>query len=96
MLPEQVKEVAARIGQFYLDKNKGDYKVTENEITDLCIASIDMANSEVTIVTGRPGLLIGSRGKNIEALEKYLNMRIKIVEDVDPLWAYLIPQREYY
>ena len=96
MLSQEVKDVAERIGQYYLEKNHGDYASTELEITSLHISEIQVDNSlahsiAISITTARPGLLIGKRGTNIDALEKYLNTKVKIIEDKDPLHSYLIP-----
>ena len=91
MLPNKVKEAAASIGQFYLKKNNQDYQKTETEILNLHISKIEVNEDNVTITTARPGLLIGSKGTNIGNLEKYLNTKIKILEEKDPLNSYLIP-----
>ena len=94
-IPEEVKDVAQNIGQFYLKKNNGDYKATAQEILALRISKIEVANSEISITTGRPGLLIGKRGTTIDALSQHLKVKIKIFEDVDHLSFYLIPCEEW-
>lgn len=91
MLSEEVKDVASRIGQFYLEKNHGDYKAAEKEITDLRISEITVVNNIASITTARPGLLIGKKGTNIDALNKYLQAEIRIIEDKVPLCYFLIP-----
>jgi ribosomal protein S3 len=48
-------------------------------------------SASITITTERPGILIGKRGTNIDALEKFLGTKVKIIEDQDPLYHYLIP-----
>lgn len=100
MFSEKVKEIARNIGQFYLQKNNGDYVATEKEILRLQIKNIEFLIREnpkgeqireAVITAGRVGLLIGRRGTNIDALEKHLGMKVKIMEDTDPLESYLIP-----
>jgi predicted PilT family ATPase len=75
------REPAMKIGQFYLDKNNGDYKKTvEEEIPFLGITDVQEDAESITIFTSRPGKIIGRRGENIDALEKYLGKKIKVVE----------------
>lgn len=92
-ISEQIKEIANLIGDFYLNKNKGDYQkaakeIYELQITDLC----RLVDNIVVITTGRPGLLIGKKGDNIFALIDWLKRPIKIQEAEDSLLDYLIPQ----
>lgn len=94
-ISEEVKDVARDIGQFYLKKNNGDYKATAQEVLALRISKIEVANGEVSITTGRPGLLIGKRGTNIDALSHHLKVKIKIIEDIDHLSFYLVPYEEW-
>lgn len=100
MFSEKVKEIAKSIGQFYLQKNNGDYIATEKEVLRLQIKKIEFLIREnpageqiheAIITAGRVGLLIGKRGTNIDALTKHLGMKVKIMEDNDPLESYLIP-----
>lgn len=97
-LPDKVREVASRIGAFYLQKNSGDYKATELEIMKLRISKIDVDDRlphsvSIAITTARPGLLIGKRGQNIDALTSFLGTNVKVIEDRDPLSAWLIPDQ---
>ncbi len=99
MLPENVHEAAMKIGVFYLQKNNGDYKKTEEEISKLQISKIEvddtLPNSVViSITTARPGMLIGRRGQNIDELTQYMGTKIKILEEKDPLSSWLIPSPE--
>ena len=84
------KRIARDIGLFCFKK---DESVTNalNElkllnITDLAVEDMD-DDIRVTITLGRPGLLIGCNGTNIEALQKYLSeknektVKIHIVEN---------------
>ena len=90
-LSEEVKEAAAAIGAFYLQKNNGDYIATEKEITAMRISKIEVIKKAIHITVARPGLLIGKRGTNIDALETFLDTKIHIIEELDPLYNYLIP-----
>lgn len=99
MIPDNVREVASRIGAFYLQKNNGDFKATEAEILKLQISNISVDDKlprsvSIAITTARPGLLIGKRGQNIDALSKFLGTEVKVIEDRDPLIAWLVPQHE--
>ena len=92
MLSDAVKETATKIGQFYLEKNNGDFKATEIEINRTHITQIDVTCDAISIYTERPGVLIGKYGENILALEKFLNIKLCIIEEDDALSDYLIPQ----
>lgn len=91
MLSDEVREVASQIGQFYLQKNSYDYAATEKEITSLRITTLEIKEGEVVITLARPGSIIGRKGENIEKLTKFLNRKIRIVEDKDPLYYWLVP-----
>lgn len=61
----------------------------------LCITDISVTDDVVTIITRRPGLLIGSRGERVGQLEDFLNQKIKIVETKGSAVDYLIPSPAY-
>jgi transcription antitermination factor NusA-like protein len=92
MLSEEVKNVARKIGQFYLEKNNQNYELTEKDIDNLRISKIEIVDDKIAITTAAPGRLIGMRGKNILLLQEYLGQKVKIIEEMDPLFVYLIPQ----
>ena len=93
MLSFEVQNIACKIGYYYLQKHNGHYAKTEKEITDTRFIKIDVTtDNSVSITVGRPGLLIGKKGTNIDALSKYLGKEVKIIEEMDDLHAYLIPQ----
>ena len=99
MIPDSVRQVAIRIGLFYLDKNKGDYEAAGRAVDQLRISKIETTESSdspklscVTIHTARPGLMIGRRASNLDALAKFLECEVKIVEDLDCLYDYLTPR----
>jgi|SRR5581483_3672496 len=98
MLPIPVRQAAQEIGKFYLNKHNGDYKAAEEELVRLRITKVEINGNCLYITASRVGLLIGKRGQNIDALgryiEKTLNMKIFVIEDIDCLYDYLIPQKE--
>lgn len=93
MLDATVRDVAQRIGLFYLQKNNGDYVKTEKDLTDLRIAKIEVNEKGVIVTTARPGLLIGKRGTNIDALAKHLKSEVRIIEDMDSIYDSLVPHK---
>jgi len=84
------RDLARIIGEFYLDKNKGDYKKAHEEISSLGITEIYLSKTfikTISIKLLRPGLIIGRRGENIDKLKEYLSKQLgfscqlKIIED---------------
>jgi len=69
------RQAASRIGYFYVSLTQGDYKKAWEWLHDLDISNIlyNKRKQSIIITLGRPGLLIGYKGKNIEALQKFLN-----------------------
>jgi len=90
MFSNKVKEIAAQIGNFFLVKNKNDYVITQKEIESLRISNITVSDNSVTIELGRPGLLIGPRGRQISDLQRYLGLEILIIEK-ETIVDYLVP-----
>lgn len=80
MISNEEKEVAKKIGEFYLQKT-GDYEKAAEEIIKLQITHLEIKNSKVFLSTGRPGRLIGVRGENIKALCMFIGYGIHIIED---------------
>ena len=75
------KEVISQIGKFFLERNlkKSDnetkfhqvYLQTREEIQDLCITRIIFTSDQsIDIYLGRPGLLIGKKEEQIDALSE--------------------------
>ena len=75
----EVKNIGYDIGEYYLSKNDNDYRKTEKEIESIKISGITVNGKEVHIYTSRPGLLIGPKGKNIDALELFLKKRFSFM-----------------
>jgi ribosomal protein S3 len=101
---KQEKEIISKIGRFFLERNlkKSDnetkvhqvYLQTRKEIQILGITRIVLtSDNEIEIHLDRPGLLIGKKGEQINALSKYMEQyginKIQILED--NLFEYLIP-----
>jgi hypothetical protein len=96
VLPNKTEmELYKSIGQFYVIKSGGDYKKAREAIAVLGISDIITAYDVVIIKTARPGLLIGSKGENIEALSKHLGKRVSVIE-VNSLSDWLMPYEESY
>ena len=78
---------------FYLAKNNNDYQKTADEIRSMRVAEIIAIGDVVLIKVGRPGVLIGKRGQNIDALQAAIGKKIHIVEVEDSdIEYYLIPR----
>lgn len=97
MITKDVKEICEQIGEFYLNKNLLDYQKTEIEILRIGFSNIELDENKtkVTVTVARPGLFIGSRGQNVEQLEKCLGKKIHIVEERENLNDLLIPVEPY-
>jgi hypothetical protein len=95
MTDPKLHEVATKLGQFYLNKNGGDYAKATDEIYRLHIKSIVIAEDDAVIITaGRLGLLIGKRGTNIDAISKFFNGRVfKLIEDTESILDLVIPRK---
>lgn len=90
MLSETVKDMASRIGEFYLQKHSKDYDKACEELERLQITDIDVGDA-VTIKLCRPGMLIGKRGQNVTELEAFLGKKVVIREEMEHLYHYLLP-----
>lgn len=100
-LSNKVKDIAGLIGEFYLQKNNGNYAAAEHEIRKLNITELSISITELTddakvvITLGRPGLIIGRKGENYEKLAQFLRQTagygLEIMEAKEQLLDYLIP-----
>ena len=82
---KDLQEIAEKIQSFYLAKNNNDAESTNKEIEALKITDIQriphyVNKNAISIYTARPGLLIGAKGKTIDALQEFLGMKIFIYE----------------
>lgn len=63
------------------------YSLAEKYIQDLRITKLeycwdeDIQRNKITIILQRPGLLIGKKGSNVEALSRFSKCFISIIED---------------
>ena len=58
------------------------------------ITDIELGYDDAIVIhTSRPGVLIGKRGTNIDALIKFLGVEVRIVES-DNWLDYLVPYAE--
>jgi hypothetical protein len=93
------RAIARIIGNFYLDKNKGDYKKTHEEIFSLQITQIKLNDNTISITLSRPGLIIGRRGENLDMLQRYLTQQLKFYHKIeiveDKILSYLYPCEPY-
>src|SRR5688572_12839583 len=94
-IPEEVKRIAKKIGNFYYHKNQKDIVKTNLDLDRLGIQKIEFVGADLMIHTCRPGILIGVRGQNITELEKHLGLKIRIYEVKDHIRYWLHPEVEY-
>lgn len=93
MLTQEIKDIAMQIGQFFLNRNNGDYVKTEKQITDMRINNISLStDGKLVIELSRPGLLIGRKGIQITDLTNYMGRPIHIVETMEHVYDYLVPR----
>lgn len=93
MIDPKLHEAATKLGQFYLNKNGGDYAKATDELYRLHIKEVAVADDgTVTLTVGRIGLLIGKRGTNIDALSKFFGHPIRCVEDTNSILDIVIPR----
>lgn len=86
--------VCKKIGEFYLNKNEGDYEKAQREVQNLGISEVIATGDSVLIKLSRPGLFIGKRGENMDKLGAFLEgKRIHIVE-VDSITDLIGPRKE--
>lgn len=88
------EDVAYKILGFYQDKNNNDHEQTNKELDSLRITDINVDRGEVNIHLARPGLIIGAKGKNIDALQERLGMKVNIFESFD--WSNILHSEEPY
>ena len=93
-ISDKQREIAAMIGEFYRRKNNGDFLACQKELESLRITDIELGYDDAIVIhTSRPGVLIGKRGTNIDALIKFLGVEVRIVES-DNWLDYLVPYAE--
>lgn len=94
-LSDVAQNFLRQLGCFYHDKHINNLNEAYKQIKELGIRTVVVDNRTVYIVLERPGLFIGSKGSNIEAVERYLNdggfigYKIQIIEDKRPPMDFL-------
>lgn len=81
MYSEEEKKIAREIGYFIYEKNKFSICEAIKELKYYGIKEIKLKGDKLTIRLSRPGLLIGKKGENIEALKNKLKVIIIVEED---------------
>ena len=78
---QELQDIGYEIGHFYLKKCGNNYQAAQKEVESLKITNIEKVNDDtINITLARPGLLIGRKGQNIEALVDHLKKKINITE----------------
>ena len=88
------RNIAQYIGKYYLEKNKNNYKQTEEDIRNLGITQIEHKKDTIIITLQRCGILIGRRGENIDKLQQFLFQKTKYTKlniKEDKIISWLIP-----
>lgn len=96
-MSKELKDLALEIGQFYYESRGSVDKACE-DIANLGITNLSFDDDgRFVIELTRPGLLIGRKAQNIDALQKRLGVHVHIVESNS--WTSLIlsgvPRDEY-
>lgn len=82
-------DLALELGRFYLAKHNGVISKACEEVEQIGFFAVLKVGNSAVLCANRVGLLIGKRGTNIDALEKYLSekhgetMQIHIYEFPD-------------
>jgi ribosomal protein S3 len=85
--------IGYELSTFYLIKNNHDYQKAAKEVISLNITDIEVQGEEIHIYLNRPGLIIGRKGENIDALTKFLGKTVKIHETFS--WNEIIVPLDY-
>ncbi len=103
---DEVKKFCRIIWDYYFNLNKDklsgllsgeDYEIVNKEIRQLSISRMEFNNDILTIYLNRPGVFIGEKGKNINAIGEFISeefgrkINIKIIEDRLPEFLYQYP-----
>lgn len=94
MISQELKDIADKIGRFFLQEYCGDKDKTREFLQQLQIQDIAIEDGKIAITTSRPGLFIGRRGRNIERLVGFLGRNI-IVKEAKECWYDCLTQFDY-
>jgi len=102
----EVKNICRIIWDYYFELNKNkmsellndaDYALVNKDIRQLGISRMEFENDILTVYLNRPGIFIGEKGRNINAIRDCLSISfkrkidIKIIEDRLPECLYQYP-----
>jgi ribosomal protein S3 len=105
-ISDEVQIICRIIWEYYfvINKNKiskamisDDYEIVNKSIRELGISRIEFENDIISIWLNRPGLFVGIKGWNIDAISKFIfnglkrEIKIKIIEDRLPDFLYQYP-----
>jgi ribosomal protein S3 len=100
---DEVKAICRILWNYYFDLakdrisdllNDADYEIVNKDIRQLGITRIEFENDILTIWLNRPGVFIGLKGNNINAVRDLISkefkrkIEIKIIEDHLPEYLY--------
>jgi predicted RNA-binding protein YlqC (UPF0109 family) len=79
------QDIAREIGYFYFNRSTaetvvGQVEQATQEVKARMISRIDFDGNTISITTSRPGIIIGKRGAEIEALRDHLRKAITFDE----------------
>lgn len=81
IISEELRDIATKISNFYLEKYNGDYKEAAAAVSRLKVHDVQIPEGGgIKIILARPGFLIGRKGENLEKLSAYLGAKIFIEE----------------
>jgi hypothetical protein len=89
----EARTIGYEIAAYYLKKH-GNEEASNEAMGALRVTDIRVEGDKVEIHLCRPGLLIGSKGENIEGLIKHLNKKVHIVEAFD--WGNVLRNYPFY
>lgn len=91
------KDVMFKLAMFFLEKNGNDPAKALQELASYLITKIEVSD-KLTIHLSRIGKFIGAKGKQINALSKFLGMEVCLIEvrdhPLDKLYSVMINEAE--
>lgn len=94
MFSQELKDIADKIGRFFLQEYCDDKDKTREFLQQLQIQDIAIEDGKIAITVSRVGLFIGRRGRNIERLVGFLGRNI-IVKEAKECWYDHLTQFDY-
>ncbi len=85
-------ELDEKLGKFYMrEGSDATREIGIEALHNLQITKTSYVDGQYRIRLRRPGLIIGRKGTNIEALQKYLNVDVRIEEEETDPYYHIIP-----